>query len=100
VPRGPKAEASGELAASGDGAEVERYERLRACALAGEPDGFRLGLALLERRGLAAWTRAWPATAPAPPARPAAAVAVEVPADAGELVGVLASMALACLEGR
>jgi len=77
---------------------AERYERLRACALAGEPDGHRLGLALLERRGMAAWARAWqeaalPPSSPAPPA-------VELLAGAGDLVGVLASMALACLTGR
>jgi hypothetical protein len=84
---------------AGDGSDdVERYERLRACALGGEPDGWRLGLALLERGGVAAWARAWQTTAPAPSSRPAPAV--EPPSDAGELVGVLASMALACLAGR
>ena len=31
--------------------DVERYEQLRARALGGEPSGWRLGLALLERRG-------------------------------------------------
>jgi len=90
--------ASGELARD-EGGDLERYERLRACALGGEPDGWRLGLALLERRGVAAWARAWQTTAPAapsPPARPA----VEAPAGAGEIVGVLASKALACLAGR
>jgi hypothetical protein len=65
---------------------------LRARALAGEPDGFRLGLALLERRGLAAWARALKTTAPAPPARPTG----EAPAAAAEIVAVLATMALAC----
>jgi hypothetical protein len=87
--------------AAGDGdavGAVERYERLRACALAGEPDGHRLGLALLERRGLAAWARAWRQTAPARSAAPVPPV-VE-PAGTGELVAVLASMALACLAGR
>ena len=91
-------EASDELA-DDSGGELERYERLRACALGGEPDGWRLGLALLERRGVAAWAHAWQTTAPAapsPPGRPA----VEAPRDAGEIVGVLASMALACLAGR
>jgi hypothetical protein len=90
--------ASGERAGGGSD-DVERYERLRACALGGEPDGWRLGLALLERGGIAAWTRAWQTTAPAPPPRPSGP-AVEAPADAGELVGALASMALACLAGR
>jgi hypothetical protein len=92
--------ATGERTEDGDGGrgELERYERLRACALAGEPDGHRLGLALLERRGMAAWARAWQQTAPrpSPPARPG----VEPPAGAAELVAVLASMALACLAGR
>ena len=91
-------EASGELAGDGGG-DVERYEQLRACALAGEPDGWRLGLALLERRGVAAWTRAWQSAAPAPSSQPARSP-LEPPAGAGEIVGVLASMALACLAGR
>ena len=88
-------EASYELA--GDGGDVERYEQLRGCVLAGERDGWRLGLALLERRGMVAWARAWQTTVPAPPSpRPA----VEAPAGAGEIVGVLATMALACLAWR
>jgi hypothetical protein len=75
---------------------VERYEQLRTHALDGEPAGFRLGLALLERRGMAAWSRAWASTASAtaaaavPPPVPLVPVAVD-----DELVGVLASMALA-----
>jgi hypothetical protein len=73
---------------------VERYEQLRVHALDGGPSGFRLGLALLERRGVAAWTRAWSSTTPAAPA--AAAVLAPVAAD-DELVGALASMALACV---
>lgn len=89
-------EASDEAADDG-GHDVERYERLRACALSGEPDGHRLGLALLERRGVVAWSRAWQSVpASPPPAHPA----VEPSSAAGELVGVLASMALACLAGR
>jgi hypothetical protein len=88
-------EASSECAGVGD---VERYEQLRACALGGEPDGHRLGLALLERRGVAAWTRVWPATAAAP-APPSARPALEPTPERRELVGVLASMALACLAG-
>jgi len=91
-------EASDELAGDRVVGDVERYERLRACALSGERDGWRLGLALLERRGVAAWSRAWRESAPTRPA-PVARAAVEPPAGAGELVGVLASMALACLAG-
>lgn len=93
-------EARDERAAEGDGGDVERYERLRACALAGEADGWRLGLALLEWRGVAAWARAWQSTAPASPAPSPARPALEPPAGAGEIVGLLASMALACLAGR
>jgi hypothetical protein len=75
--------------------DVERYEQLRARALDGEPSGFRLGLVLLERRGVVAWARAWQQTAPAPePPRPAGLV-VELPAASSELVGALASLALA-----
>jgi hypothetical protein len=75
---------------------VERYEQLRARALGGDPSGWRLGLAVLEHRGVVAWTRAWRATAPAPPrTAPFALVAVN-----DELVGALASMALACVSGR
>ena len=75
---------------------VERYEQLRAQALDGVPSGSRLGLALLERRGVVAWTRAWQATTPTP-------VRLAIPgpaADSDQLVGVLASMALACVSGR
>jgi hypothetical protein len=76
--------------------DVERYEQLRAQALDGDPGGWRLGLALLERCGVVAWTRAWQTTTPAP-ARPAIAASA---ADGDQLVGVLASMALACVSGR
>lgn len=75
--------------------DVERYEQLRAHALEGDPSGWRLGLALLERHGVVAWTRAWKATTPAP-----AGPAIVTPAAASDqLVGVLASMALACVSG-
>jgi hypothetical protein len=78
------------------GVDVERYEQLRSHALAGRPSGFRLGLALLERRGLAAWARAWGDSAPASPAPAARASTAPAPVAAGdELVGALASMALA-----
>jgi hypothetical protein len=76
--------------------DIERYEQLRARAraLGGEPSGWRLGLALLERRGVAAWARAWRSTAPAPASATAGPPAG--PAAVGdELVGALASMALA-----
>lgn len=74
--------------------DVERYEQLRSRALDGEPSGFRLGLALLERRGITAWARAWQGTAPAREQQATGSV-LELPAASGELVGALASMALA-----
>ena len=89
-PPGPKAAAPGERDSSGD---VERYEQLRRRALDGDPAGWRLGLALLQRRGVAAWTRAWDAAAPAAPTRPT----VDAPIGSDQVVGVLATMALACL---
>ena len=46
----------------GDGADVERYEQLRRRALGGDAAGWRLGLAVLQRHGVAAWTRAWRST--------------------------------------
>jgi len=73
---------------------VERYEQLRAHALDGEPSGFRLGLALLERRGVAAWSRAWGSTTATRPAVASPAATAPVAAS-DELVGALASMALA-----
>lgn len=76
--------------------DVARYEQLRARALGGDPAGWRLGLAVLERRGVMSWARAWQASVPAPArATPTASVAVS-----DELVGALASMALACVSGR
>jgi hypothetical protein len=76
-------------------ADVERYEQLRSRALDGEPSGFRLGLALVERRGVAAWARAWHGTTPVREAQRPAGAIVELPAANSELVGALASMALA-----
>lgn len=77
---------------SGDG-DVERYEALRAQALGGDAAGWRHGLALLEGRGMAAWlrtSRSIPAARSRPAERPSAAERL-----GGDLVGVLASMALA-----
>lgn len=79
----------------GDGQDVERYEQVRRHALGGEASGWRLGLALLQHRGVAAWLRAWPSTPEgscSPPRLP-----VGEPVGGDELVGVLATMALACL---
>lgn len=91
--RGPKVEATGEPHA---GEDVERYESLRRRALGGEPSGWRLGLAVVQRRGVAAWLRAGHALPAPSPTRPANDVVV----GGDELVGVLATMALACIGGR
>jgi hypothetical protein len=61
--------------------------------LDGDAAGWRLGLALLQRRGVAAWAKAWQTTAPATPVRSPAAA----PIDGDGVVGILATMALACL---
>jgi hypothetical protein len=83
-------------AARGDVADVERYEQLRSHALEGGASGFKLGLVLLERRGVAAWTQAWSSAAPASTAAAAPVPTTLAPAPAsGELVDALASMALA-----
>jgi hypothetical protein len=81
----------------GDGSDVvDGYERLRARALGGDVDGWRLGLAVLQQRGLAAWLRVRQATvstvSPPTPSRAGSPIAGGVD---GELVGLLASMALA-----
>jgi hypothetical protein len=76
------------------GGHVERYERLRERALAGDGASWQLGLALLQRRGVLAWTRAWPRQ-PAP-LRPCPSP-VPVAAGGAELVGALATLALARL---
>jgi hypothetical protein len=78
-----------------DRGDVERYEALRRHALGGAASGWRLGLAVLQRRGVAAWARAWQAAAASQPARPAA----DIPLGGDELVAVLATMALACAGG-
>lgn len=75
--------------------DVARYEQLRARALGGDAAGWRLGLAVLERRGVMAWARAWQASVPAP----AQATPSEPVAVSDELVGALASMAVACISG-
>jgi hypothetical protein len=75
--------------------DVERYEALRRRALGGEPSGWRLGLAVVQRRGVAAWLRLGQALPPQPPTRTDGA---QVGNDA--LVGVLTTMALACLGAK
>ena len=82
---------------SGGGSDiVDGYEQLRARALCGDTDGWRLGLGVLQQRGVAAWLRvrqaAVPTVARPTPARAGSPSAGGVDA---ELVGLLASMALA-----
>jgi hypothetical protein len=82
---------------SGGGSEiVDGYEQLRRRALCGDTEGWRLGLGVLQQRGVAAWLRvrqaAVPTVSPPTPARPVSPLAGGVEA---ELVGLLASMALA-----
>jgi hypothetical protein len=95
VPSASKARETDDDAAGTE--DVERYELLRARALHGDVSGWRLGLAVLEHRGVVAWTRAWSTTMPAPTAPRARIEPVEV---SEEIVGALASMALACVSGR
>jgi hypothetical protein len=73
---------------------VDGYERLRARALCGDVDGWRLGLGVLQQRGVAAWLRVRQATVPAP-SSPAPAASPLAGGVHAELVGLLASMALA-----
>jgi len=67
------------------------YEQLRECVLAGRADGWRLGHAVLARRGMAGWIAAQTTVAPMAPA----AAAREAAADCGQIVAVLSQMALA-----
>jgi hypothetical protein len=75
--------------------DVERYEQLRTRALVGAPDGFRLGLAILERRGLAAWVRAITISTPPVPTAHARTKVIELPTNARQIVDALATIALA-----
>ena len=77
---------------------MDGYEQLRARALGGQADGGRLGLGVLQQRGVATWLRVRQATVPkvSPPAPATSLLAGDVEA---ELVGLLASMALAVASG-
>ena len=80
---------------------MARYEQLRDRALAGDPGGWRCGLAVLQHRGVVAWLHAWhqspsPRRARQRAARPPRSRAPRV---ADRLVEALASMALAALAG-
>ncbi|WP_136245444.1 hypothetical protein [Mycobacterium intracellulare] len=77
---------------------VDGYEQLRARALGGDADGWRLGLGVLQQRGVAAWLRvrqaAMPTVSPPTPTPTRAGSRLADGVEA-ELVGLLASMALA-----
>jgi hypothetical protein len=78
--------------------DVDRYEQLRRRALCGEPSGWQLGLGVLAARRVAGWLRVWHTTVPTPE-RPSK----ETPAGlvgSDEMVAILASMALACVDRR
>ena len=91
--------AAGEPAAppQASGTLVERYEELRRRVLGGQPDGFRLGLAILQRQGMTAWLRAWDdlgaVVTPPKSQLPDVPTASAVPES---VVAVLASMTLVC----
>ncbi len=96
----------------GGAATPADYERLRAAVLTAGPHGWRLGHGVLAGKGMAAWMAAWaalslPSTADTPahdalsasltpsistPAVPAALSCLPL---SGEIVAVLAAMALA-----
>lgn len=88
------------------------YEALRAAVLSGRPDGWRHGHGVLAREGMAGWMAAWAAAAPAAgttapqlsdPSTPtssksdATTTVLSSLSNAGEVVAVLAQMALAHL---
>jgi hypothetical protein len=89
--------AAGEPATAAKGRVlVDRYEELRHQALGGGGHGWRLGLAVLHRQGLVAWIHAWDDITPLGSASSPARVR---PTECNEVVAVLASMALAVVEG-
>jgi hypothetical protein len=81
---------------------VARYELLRGRALAGDPGGWRCGLAVLQHRGVVAWLHAWHPVAVITTGTPARSTtaALPAPAVADRLIEALASMALAALARR
>ena len=82
--------------APGAGADA-RYEHLRHAALHARAEAFPLGLAVLTRQGLTAWTRALAELTPtptAPTSAPAEAPALVCAALTRELVNILAALTL------
>lgn len=75
---------------------VAEYEELRRVALVANGPSQGVGLALLLRRGMAAWMEACLTAVPSPMPRPAPPQACFLPADLRhEVATVLAAMALA-----
>jgi hypothetical protein len=74
---------------------VDGYEQLRARALGGQADGWRLGLGVLQQRGVTAWLRLRQATVPKVSPTPVCTPPPVAGGAEAELVGLLASMALA-----
>lgn len=77
---------------------AERYEQLRAAALGGGADGWRMGLGVLAGKGVPGWIRAASTCASGLPVGPAPDPGRGCPTagpHATELVRVLAAMTLA-----
>jgi hypothetical protein len=81
---------------------MDGYEQLRRRVLDGDVSGWRMGLAVVQHRGLAAWLRVRRSVCPPP----AGTAALGAPATVGglggigdQLVAVLAGMALGVVRG-
>jgi hypothetical protein len=95
-PRRDPSQAQAQVHALGGGSAV-RYEHLRHAALHARAEAFPLGLAVLTRQGLTAWTHALAELTPTPTApTPAATDASTLPCAAltRELVNILAALTL------
>jgi hypothetical protein len=79
---------------------VDSYEQLRRRVLAGDVSGWRLGMAVVQHRGVAAWLQVRHSMRPAdnPPSRAAATSVVAGIAD--QFVAALAGMALCAATAR
>lgn len=80
-----------------DPALTAGYERLRQVALGGDADGWRHGLGVLATRGVTGWIAAHRTVPPAPRVPAPRNAADPIRMGAGELVTVMAAMALAHL---
>ncbi len=79
---------------------LARYEELRAAVLSGAVGLVRLGLALVLRSGVAAWTEAWSALAlPPPTLKSADAPSPKAIEGDVEVVNILVAMACSVIEG-